>query len=245
MQADFVEETRGGEGVLTAEREGVVMALGVGPRFHDPGHDTEARAIRLARGLGAGITAVRWCRQVHGRLLASLSAEPGEPFAGAAEVGRCDGLLTAERGVGLAVWTADCVPVLLSGGGVVAAVHSGWRGTAAGVVPAAVRRIQVEYGVPPQQLSAVLGPAVGGCCYRVGGEVVEALRARGVAEATWRSGHGVDLRALLAAELVLLGLDRARVEQVGPCTACDPRFASYRRDGERAGRQLSLVALRA
>ncbi len=245
MHAPFVEEDWNGETVLAAERGGAVMAFGVGPRFAGRELPLEDRAARLADGAPPGLAALRWCRQVHGRILASLSAEPGTPFGGAAEVGRCDGLLTAESGLGLAVWTADCVPVLLAGGGVAAAVHSGWRGTAAGVLPAAVRRFQVEYGVPPRELWAALGPSVGACCYQVGEEVVEALRRRGVAEEHWLRGDAVDLRALLAKELAALGLDPGRVERVGPCTACDRRFASYRRDGDRAGRQLSLVVLRA
>lgn len=245
MQAGFVVEDWDGEAMLVAERGGTVMAFGIGPRFDEPELPREARTARLMAGGRAGLGGVRWCRQVHGRILASLSAEPGAPLRGSAEVGRCDGLLTAEPGLGLAVWTADCVPVLLSGGGVAAAVHSGWRGTAAGVVPAAVRRFQVEYGVPPRDLWAALGPSVGACCYRVGEEVVEALRGRGVPEERWRSGEALDLRALLAEELAALGLDPGRVERVGPCTACDPRLASYRRDLDRAGRQLSLVVLRA
>ena len=243
MTADggTVVELGGGEAVTILERGGAVLAFGAGPRFG--GAARAERARRVAAAAGAGVHAVRWCDQVHGTLVATLSEEPGRALEGAAAVGRCDGLMTAEPGLAVGVWTADCVPVLLAGGGVVAALHSGWRGTAAGIVPRAVRRLLVEYGVAPGDLHAALGPAIGGCCYEVGGEVIEALGRRGVGESVWRRGSRVDLRALLAAELAALGVPSGRIERVGGCTACSGTLASYRRDGAASGRQLSLAVL--
>lgn len=217
------------------------MAFGLGPRLETRPRGLRARA--LVESGAWGIRALRWCDQVHGTLVASLSSAPGHPLDGAACAGRCDGLMTEERGLALAVWTADCVPVLMAGGGVVAAVHSGWRGTAAGIVPRVVRRIEVEYGVPPAALSVGLGPAIGGCCYEVGEEVVAALDRRGVPRDVWFFQGRVDLRALLCAELASAGIPAGRIERIGGCTACSPDLASYRRDGATSGRQLSLVVL--
>ena len=185
--------------------------------------------------------AVRWGQQVHGRVIASLAAEPGRPLEGAVCVGRCDALMTAEVGVGLVVWTADCVPILMHGDGVVAAVHSGWRGSVADVAGAVVRRFKVEYGVPPQSLRAVLGPAISGPRYEVSREVIDGLGAFGLDEALWRRGNQVDLRNFLAARLEDLGLGPSSIEIAGPCTASTPDLASYRRDGDGAGRQWSLI----
>ncbi len=231
----------GGE-ALALSRGGAVLAFGIGPRFS--GTPREEHALRLAEAVAPGVRAVRWCQQVHGTVVASLSASREHPVDGPAAVGRCDGLVTDEPGLALGVWTADCVPVLVAGGGVVAALHSGWRGTAAGIVPRAVRRLLVEYGVAADRLHVALGPAIGGCCYEVGAEVVAALRGRGVPEAVWREEWRVDLRALLRAELLALGVPPGRVELVGGCTACSEALASYRRDGPRAGRQLSFAVLR-
>ncbi len=239
----FCELDVAGGRFLTAVRGGALMAFGIGPRDEDGRSRTE-RVAALIEDVSLGMGAARWCTQVHGKVMASLSAEPGDPLSGADAVGRCDGLLTAEAGLGLAVWTADCVPVLLAGGGAAAAVHSGWRGTAAGVVPRAVERLWLEFGVSARELHAVLGPAIGGCCYEVGGEVVAALAERDVSEDLWLSDRRVDLRALIRAELEGLGVTGERIELVGGCTACEPSCASYRRDGEGAGRQLSLVVLR-
>jgi len=164
-------------------------------------------------------------------------------------VGACDGLMTDLVDVGLVVWTADCVPVLLAGGGAVAAIHSGWRGTAAGIVADAVDLMRSTHSVEPSQIRAVIGPAVGGCHYQVGDEVVEALADRGIPEVVWlerRPGGEcrVDLRALLRAELEAAGIPPDGIELEGGCTFCDPTLASYRRDGAAAGRQWSMIVRR-
>jgi YfiH family protein len=196
---------------------------------------------RLLADLGSDVGAIRWGEQIHGSLVASLAAEPGERLEGIACVGRCDALMTTDAGVGLVVWTADCVPVLITGGGVVAAIHSGWRGSAADVVGAVVRRFAVEFGVSPHDLGACLGPAISGPRYQVGRDVIESLRIFALDEDRWCSGDRVDLRGFLAARLEDLGLDPAAIHTVGPCTASTPELASYRRDGRAAGRQWSMI----
>jgi YfiH family protein len=218
---------------------GVRMLFSFGPPTS--ASPPEERMQRILAVLGSEIGAIRWGEQVHGRLVASLAAEPNHPLDNATCVGRCDALMTADAGVGLAVWTADCVPILVTGGGVVAAVHSGWRGSVADIVGAVVRRFAVEYGVPAKNLRAMLGPAISGSRYEVSGEVVDGLRAFGHDEQRWLENNHVDLRAFLAARLENLGLEPTAIDTVGPCTASTPELASYRRDGINAGRQWSMV----
>lgn len=229
----------GDDHVLTLETDGAHMLFAIGPAL--PTGSPEDRMRRLVAGPEVGVAAIRWGEQVHGRVVASLAGEPGRPLENAACVGRCDALMTADLGVGLVVWTADCVPILISGGGVVAAVHSGWRGSVADVAGAVVRRFDVEYGVPPQSLQAVLGPAISGPRYEVSREVIDELGAFALNEERWRRGKQVDLRGFLAARLENLGLEPARIDIKGPCTASTPELASYRRDGAASGRQWSMV----
>jgi len=221
----------------------VVRLFGHGPATGDA--DRLRRLERLLDALRPEARAVRCCRQVHGRVLASLGEEPSRPLSGSAEVGSCDGLLTDNAGTVLVVWTADCVPVLMDGGGVVAAVHAGWRGAAAGVVAAAVRRFRIEYGVPPGEITATLGPAIGPCHYPVGQEVVAALATTVPGRDGWHRDGRVDLRRVLSRQLIAAGLEPDAVVVVGGCTACDPNLASHRRDGFDAGRQWSAVFLAA
>ena len=227
------------EPALDFNLDGVRMLFGFGPAR--PAALPEERMRRLMTDLGTQIGAVRWGEQVHGRVIASLAAEPGRPFENAVCVGRCDALITADAGVGLVIWTADCVPILITGDGVVAAVHSGWRGSVADIAGAVIRRFEVEYGVPPHHLRAILGPAISGPQYEVSREVIDGLRHFDLDEARWRQERQIDLRGFLAARLEDLGLESTMIGVAGPCTALTPELASYRRDGVGAGRQWSII----
>jgi YfiH family protein len=189
----------------------------------------------------------RCARQVHGARIATEreceSAIPPE----------ADGVASASPGVPVAVFTADCVPILLSTscGTAVAAVHAGWRGLAAGVVAAGVAAVR-ELASGSSPLVAAIGPHIGACCYEVDAPVIAALRGRfahalpGAVRPT-RPGHvAIDLAALVREALTAAGLDPASVGALpDACTHCDPeRFHSYRRDGLAAGRLVHFIAAR-
>lgn len=197
----------------------------------------------LARALPAGARLAAM-RQVHGADVRIATPE-------ACELGEGDAALTGAAGVAVAVLTADCVPILLCAGGgtVVAAIHAGWRGTAADVAGAAVRAIAAGFAVPPAAIEARLGPAIGPCCYEVGDEVVAALRAvAGGAAAdavTPGSGSGrarVDLRAANRSLLRAAGVPAAAIVDEGPCTRCAAAsWFSHRASGGRTGRQAAVI----
>lgn len=187
------------------------------------------------------------CRptQVHGTQIAYAEHA-------AAKLGEADAVVTRQPGVAVGVVTADCVPVLLvdRSAGVVAAVHAGWRGLAAGVVARAVEAL-CECDAERSALRAVVGPHIGAECYEVDAPVIEGLRARFGAE-TERAlsatgpGHArLALGPLVVAELVAAGIARSRIgTATAACTRCDSeRFHSYRRDGARAGRMLHWISL--
>ena len=183
--------------------------------------------------------AVCTVKQVHGIdvVTADRKREPME----------ADGVATSTAGLLVGVVTADCVPCLMlaRGPGVAAAVHAGWRGAAAGVLEAAVAHLGSAFGVQPRDIEVCLGPAVGPCCYRVGTEVRAAFAARsgkGTAPAWREAGDALMLDLRLAARLLLEAAGVGSVSLLGPCTACTPSYASYRRDGPGAGRQLSFIA---
>ena len=187
--------------------------------------------------LGIALPAVT-ARQVHGTrvVVAEPDAEPPE----------ADGIVTRERGLAAGVVTADCVPALLlaRSAGVVAAVHAGWRGAAAGVLESALRRLHETSGIAPADVEVALGPAIGPCCYQVGSEVQAAFAARTgtVTAAAWTpAGDRLMLDMRAAARFLLEAAGVRSISVVGPCTRCTPTLASYRRDGADAGRQLSFI----
>ena len=176
-------------------------------------------------------------RQVHGTRIA-LATPGARPEA--------DGLATTTRGLGVGVVTADCVPVLLVDrrARAAAAVHAGWRGAAAGVIEAAIAELGARSGSRPDDLEAVAGPAIGGCCYAIGPDVVAAFERRTgstTAEALTRVNGRDHLDLRTAVRLLLVAAGVPAVAILGPCTACGGNYHSYRRDGAGTGRQLSFV----
>jgi YfiH family protein len=176
---------------------------------------------RLARGY-----------QVHGSVVQRVGhAAPGaEAESRPAEA---DGQATALAGVGTMALAADCLPVALGCQGVVAMIHAGWRGLAAGVLEEGVRALEELGG--GEEIIAIVGPCAGVCCYEAGPEVHAAFNG------AHRQGSHLDLRAI--AHERLLGSGVAQVRDVEVCTICDERYFSHRREGARAGRQAGVAWL--
>ncbi len=181
-------------------------------------------------------TAPGWLRQVHGNRVVRA------PTSGDAEA---DGIWSDTSGQVCAAMTADCLPVLFCNveGTVVAAAHAGWRGLADGILEATVSALPV----PPQQLLAWLGPAIGPEAFEVGAEVRAAFVDRHPqAQAAFRTGRRADSFFADLYALARLRLAGAGVHQVyggGLCTYSDTlRFFSYRRDGV-TGRMASMIWL--
>jgi YfiH family protein len=199
----------------------------------------EAARAHLESELGWPLP-VLYALQQHGAL--TFVYEAGTALApGVHLVGQCDGLITAQPGVGLVVRNADCLPVALAGGGAVAMLHAGWRGLAADILGRAVRRLDVEFGVPSSELEAVIGPGVGPCHYEVNREVIAGLESCPTEDPGWHRDGRVDLARFAAARLRRLGVPSVR--RVGGCTACSPHHYSYRRDRTEAGRMWSAAVI--
>jgi len=191
------------------------------------------------------------CRQVHGTDIRRIPRDTSATTALDANEDRCDALTTDARHILLGVQTADCVPVLLGDArtGACAAVHAGWRGTAAEIVPAALERMRQDYGTRAEDVRAAIGPAANVCCYEVGLEVSEIFRARfaGADEllVPTREGHArIDLQRANRQQLISAGISPERIHTAPFCTMCrDDLFFSYRRDKQLYGRTGRLLAV--
>lgn len=200
-------------------------------RPHVPAVLAEDRAA-VGRATATDPTGWHLMDQVHGADVGIVGS--GTPVG--AELRGVDALVTAEEGRVLAVATADCVPVLLATDEAVGAVHTGRRGVEAGVVAAAVAAL------PGNGVRAVVGPAIGGCCYEVPAAMqAEVLEVAPAAEATTTWGTpSLDLGVAVVEELVGIG---AEVTRLASCTRCEPGWFSHRADPG-AGRQFGLVVRR-
>lgn len=195
-----------------------------------------ANRRRLATATGLGADGVVWMNQTHSTRVAMVDH-------GGETVDDTDGLVTTTPSLGLAVVTADCVPVLLADArhGVIGAVHAGRVGAAGGIVPRAVE-VMVDAGARVEDMSVLLGPAVSGPNYEVPAEMADEVERLlpGSRTRTQRGTPGLDLRAGIARQLHALGVTAIDVDP--RCTYADPNLFSHRR-GAPTGRLASLIWL--
>lgn len=231
-------------------------SLNLGHHVGDAGAAVEENRKALLKNV-EGLASLQWLEQVHGTraIEAGQSRErtgAGQGAADSAPAETADAQWSRTPGVGCAILTADCLPVLFCtrGGDAVAAAHAGWRGLQAGVLEQTLEAL----AAPREAVMAWLGPAIGPAAFEVGEEVREAFL---------RTGDGAQRRAVSACFLSsardsqkfyadLYGLARiklrmAGVTQVyggGECTFTSAkRYFSYRRDGV-TGRMASVIGIR-
>ncbi len=194
------------------------------------------RQRALLAELGASGKDMPTLRQVHSHRVVWTDETAGPGDAG-------DGLLTTAAGVIPGVTVADCMPIFLFAAGTPlrGVVHSGWKGT--GIAAEAIRRVGERLGVAPYDITAVLGPSIGPCCYRVDeGRAEEFSRLWG-GEAV-RRHHGAPHLNLPAANLALLREAGVKdVRRVAECTVCGREYGSFRREGpENFTHMLAMIA---
>jgi YfiH family protein len=218
--------------------------LNLGGKWGDAAAAVVENRRRFQRAVGAA-GPLYVARQVHGAAVVRVEAG-ADPEAIARQ--EADVLCTDAPGLALGVFVADCIPALLADPrtGAVAAAHAGWRGTVAGVLPAAVQAL-AALGARPGELRVALGPAIGPCCFEVGAEVVAAFTPA-LAAAVRPSPEGkpdkwhVDLKAANRLLLERAGVDPAAIDAGTECTSCDhSRFYSFRRDGSSTGQMMGVI----
>jgi YfiH family protein len=211
--------------------EGPYESLNLGILTDDDPANVKENRRRAAERAGVDGDRVAMGWQVHGSDLREWTAP--QPERAYSEPGKTleqvDGHLTREPGLGLLVLVADCFPVALSDGEQTAMLHCGWRPLAGGIIEKALARF-------PSPPAAAVGPGIGGCCYEVGEEVLDAFsEIEGAA-----SGRMLDLRRVIAAKLAAAGV--TDVQHVDRCTSCEPElYFSHRRDGGVTGRQAGII----
>jgi YfiH family protein len=205
---------------VQANREAVLTSLGL-----DPARHVEAD-------------------QVHGAIVAVVGADDA-----GRSVPEADGLASVDPGTVLAVHAADCVTLLLADprSHAVAAVHAGWRGTAAGIAAEAVRVLAGRFGALPEGLLAALGPSIGPCHYEVDEPVRAAFRRwpwwETVMVPNGRDRWQLDLQAANRFQLIDAGMSSERIEVLDLCTHHHPDlFYSHRRDRV-TGRMAAVIAV--
>ena len=191
--------------------------------------------------------------QVHGDRIAVID----RPDLTRADLEGYDAFICALPGVAIGVRTADCVPVLLYDPvrRIVAAVHSGWKGTVLKIAKKTIMLMKRDFGCSPADLRAIIGPAIGPDSFQVGPEVVDCFRSAGFPmDSVWSDrgpgdgspmsgGHHIDL--FRANEWILEenGIPPSNIQILGIDTYTDTSFFSARREGTACGRNINAIRL--
>lgn len=191
-------------------------------------------------------------KQVHGNVVHVATHEDARPAYGEGELIEADGYVTKEKGLPLAIFTADCVPVLLEDttAGVVGAVHCGWRSTVADIEANAIEKM-VELGAKTCNIRIAIGPAINRCCFEVGPEVIDAVKwligdkeAAAFYDAKSDGKYMLDLKGVVACRFEQLGVPGENMEMVGECTMCHPeKYYSHRYSNGSRGSLASVIEL--
>ena len=258
----FSTRTGGASVLASGER-----VLNLGFTEWDSRENVQQNRETFQSALGAAAATLVPLKQFHSAVVHSFEKAPAETCRGDASLTNTPGLL-------LGVQTADCVPILLVDPKkrAVAAIHAGWRGTLARIAQKTVGEMRAKFGCKPADILAALGPAIGGCCYEVGTELVTKFTSQ-FADAEdyfdelrtgeepnplqWLNmmppGHQppaknvrLDLRKANRSQLLAAGLRDANIFVSELCTACHTDLLfSYRKDGGAAGRLIAVGGVRA
>jgi YfiH family protein len=169
-------------------------------------------------------------RQIHSDRVLTVES-PGPQGEG-------DALMSNVPGIGLAIRTADCLPILIAdpGSRTVAAIHAGWRGVVSEIASKTIQAMCQQFDSKPEDLVVAIGPGIGSCCFEVGPEVAAQFQLAGRIK--------LDLVETTCRQLRRNGVRLEQISTSGLCSRCNPElFESYRRDRETAGRMVAMIGV--
>ena len=204
----------------------------------DPNAVAVNRAILFQK---TGLTALRYCRQVHGT---DVIDGADLPTPTATQPPEADALVTDQRDVALAIFTADCVPVFIVDitTPAIGIVHAGWRGTLAQIAVKTLARMETLFGTVTANCHIHLGPSIQECCYTVSAELLTQFTDH--FGGTVANGTNLNLQSANLNQLVEIGVSPAAISVSPFCTACrTDLFYSHRAEGGQTGRMLSFIKL--
>ena len=238
---------------FTTRHEGVSRppynSLNLGLNTDDSIHNVQGNRSILARAFGTSLEQLLTVTQVHGTDILVVDS-PNQDVTHFFKI-ECDGIITNQAGIMIGVGIADCVPIILFDPvkRVAAALHAGWKGTAAGIVRKGIAAMADDFGSRTGDIVAAIGPAIGPCCYEVDGPVHSAFANdkeiwNQVSSETSKEKWKLDLAAAVRLQLIDCGLAAEKMETSQQCVCCTQElFFSYRRDKGETGRHLGFIML--
>lgn len=186
-----------------------------------------------------GLSTIQTAKQIHSDRILKISDEDLISSEG-------DSLYTDLKGVGVGIYTADCLPIIYFAEdiNIVGAIHAGWRGTLSEITSKTINYLIQELNCKSSKIYVAAGPGIEGNCYEIGEEVAEKFinkfdNADLFLSKKNSSKFNLDLKEANYCQLQDAGI--TNIDMFSKCTFCDETLPSYRRDGSRAGRILSFI----
>ena len=229
---------------------GEFSSLNLGSNRGDDPEDVRENYRRVCALMGAGIDDCAVTKQVHGNTVRAVT-EADRHVCMSNVPYEADGLVTNTRGLPIMCFVADCVPALLCDGenSVIAAVHCGWRSSAADILGETVKKM-CALGARPESIHAAMGAAIGRCCFETDDDVPQAVEkyldgdTEGLFDRRADGKTMVDLRAANARRLIQLGLKAENIDLSQECTMCShEKYWSHRYTKGRRGSQAAAIVL--
>lgn len=249
-------QARGAQVVFSARNGGNSLppyqSLNLGLHVGDDAAKVLVNRQQLVELFGLGPGDMVSCQQVHGDQVGIVTeTHRGRgAFSDQTSLPGWDGMITAQPGLVLATFYADCIPILFFDPvkQVVATAHSGWKGTYLRIAEKTVQAMVKTMGCSPADIEAFIGPGIGACCYRIQADLLDKVRDgfRDFSDIIYEDeqGHTWDLKATNEQLLTGAGISWDNIISCPLCTACEAkRFFSYRRDGGTTGRMGAAIAL--
>lgn len=156
----------------------------------------------------------------------------------------CDALITKIRKLPLAIFTADCLSIFLyePETSIIGLIHAGWRGSKDKITLRTINLMKERFKIKPENLMVALGPVIRDCCYEVAGELKDYFLKDYIQER--KAKFYLNLVQINKRELIESGVKEENIIDPGVCTSCNnDELFSYRKEGQNAGRQISLAML--
>lgn len=229
--------------------EGNFFSLNFSSREGDSTENIRQNWQILATAFDIGIDQFFVVNQIHGDRILIIdrplcSIIPQNPL-------QFDAMITDQPGIAIGIKTADCVPIFLvdTVKRIVGVVHAGWRGTALNIAAKAVDTFVERFTSQIADITAVIGPAIGPCCYQVDEIVFDAIKSHKDQDSLFcpchKQGHWMlDLPLANKFQIIGRGIPEANIYTMACCTSCNrDLFYSHRADGGNTGRQLNFIML--
>ncbi len=251
LRSNILSDINGIEHFFTTKPGGVssgkITGLNLGFRVGDNPESVEKNYIHISEDFDIPFERITAAKQIHSFDVRVITEnECGFGVSRLDQIFEADGLVTNCKNMPLMVFYADCVPILMveESVGVVAAVHSGWRGTVSGIAKNAVLTMTEKFGARPECIKAVIGPSIGKCCFETGADVANNFE-NSLVERLPDGKFKVNLWEANRQILLKSGLNQQNIEVLGMCTMCHPELLySYRAHGDSTGRMGAVIMLK-